>query len=95
MLWTNMMNVIGGIILIIGVSTALFAGSQILDSSSQTFDCSTVEGYNPFIAKKSTGWAKVCLDAQEQGRHAFAIIVAIPAFGFIVAVVGVLRHYSQ
>lgn len=90
-----MKEIITAITAIIAIIIILNVGSQILKSSSESFDCSTVIGYNPIVPEKSTGWAHICLDIQEQHRNAGAVAIAVPAFMLFVLLAGTFKYYLQ
>ena len=87
-------NIIGGVIAIIGVAIILGVGTTILGSTSSSFDCSTVEGYAGTNGADSTGWAKTCLDTNEQSRQAWLLIPVVLIVIAAVIILGVLRHFG-
>ena len=87
-------GIIGGVIAIIGVAIILGVGSSILGSTANTFDCSTLQGYAGTNGVDSTGWAKTCIDANEQTRNAWVLIPVVMIVIAAVIILGVLRAFG-
>ena len=87
-------NIIGGVIAIIGVAIILGVGTTILGSTSTSFDCSTLKGYAGTNGVDSTGWAKTCIDTNEQSRQAWLLIPVVIIVIAAVIILGVLRHFG-
>ena len=87
-------GIIGGVIAIIGVAIILGVGSSILGSTANTFNCETLQGYNSGTPASSTGWAKTCLDANEQSRNAWVLIPVVMIVIAAVIILGVLRAFG-
>ena len=107
-------NIIGGVIAIIGVAIILGVGTTILGSTSTSFDCTTVSGYNagpadtdsttagqqkpasgtPAADANSIGWAKTCIEVNDQSRQAWLLIPVVIIVIAAVIILGVLRHFG-
>ena len=79
------------IIAFIASAIMLSLGVAILGNTSTGFDCSDLNGYNAKNTSSSTGWAKACIDIQDQQRDSFNLLVIILIVIAAVAILVVVR----
>ena len=59
----------------VGIAILLGISVQILGNS--VTDCTNLPGYDSSTPASSTGWAKQCLDNNDQTQNAFALLVIV------------------
>ncbi len=68
----NIMALVGAFV---GIAILLGISVQILGNS--VTDCTNLPGYDSTTPASSTGWAKQCLDNNDQTQNAFALLVIV------------------
>ena len=68
----NIMALVGAFV---GIAILLGISVQILGNS--VTDCTNLPGYDSSTPASSTGWAKQCLDNNDQTQNAFALLVIV------------------
>ena len=73
----------------IGVAILLSIGVVILGNGLQ--DCKNLPGYNTTTPAESTGWAKTCLDNEDQAQNSYDLLSVILIVIAAVAILAVVR----
>ena len=84
-----MNNIMDFVTVFIGTAILLSIGVVILGNGLQ--NCDSIPGYNSGDPDNSTGWAKTCVDNEEQAENSYDLISVILIVVAAVAILAVVR----